>query len=216
MKAPQQALRSVVASLAKRVSLRWYWKLRARDIDARWGKDTADHALIARMIDAAHARSVLYIGCGTGRLFPVYLNTGVQEVLGQDVSRWALREARRRFPQAIFHFTHEALTKLESAPGPFDLCVSNRVLSAVPPQEISRTLRKLASVAKHLYLNEYSTSDGGQSSNYWFMHDYLALLRRHAEHTCLEQGRLANATYYLVRIDSLKPIVSEPGGMDFR
>ena len=85
---------------------------------------------------------------------------------------------------------------------PFDLCVSNRVLSAVPPDQIRSTLRHLTRLCRHIYLNEYSPSDGGAPSDYWFMHDYLALLAEHARYTVLENGRLDAATYYVLRIDS--------------
>jgi len=196
-------LRAPLLALAQRVSRRLYWNLRARDIDARWGRDSSDHALLGELLDRVKPKRVLDIGCGTGRLFAVFEAHGVEEVMGQDVSRWALDEARRRFPSPIFSFTDCPLAALEYGTRHFDLCVSNRVLSAVPRDQIREVLAKLASVSVHLYLNEFSTSDDGSESSYWFRHDYLRLLAEVATFTVLATGVHGRGTYYLIRLDAL-------------
>lgn len=203
---PARALRGQLAKIAKRFSRRWYWELRARDIEQTFGSDTYDHPLVASVIASTGARTVLDVGCGMGRLFPVYLSSKVERAVGQDLSRVALREARRRFPQPIFQFTTEPIESL-APERPFDLCVSTRALSAVPPDRIAPTLSALARICKHIYLNEFTESDGGEPSDYWFRHDYLGILRANTAFTCIEQGnvRLASyarlGTYYVLRID---------------
>jgi len=44
---------------------------------------------------------VLDVGCGSGRLFPFFLNHGVKDVIGIDISERALTIAHERFPSVV-------------------------------------------------------------------------------------------------------------------
>lgn len=198
-------LTSMIDTLAVRfvrlIPRSWFWEIRARGIDQAWGQAQDDYPVIERMIKIVSPTTVLDIGCGTGRLFPLYLRLGISSVIGQDVSRLALRIVHRRYPDPRIKLTHASLRSLTLIT-PVNLIISNRVLSAVKPEDIHDVLEHLADIGNFLYLNEYSPSDGGHPSEYWFMHDYLALLNQIRSYTVVATGHLNKQTYYLIQFRS--------------
>jgi hypothetical protein len=70
------------------------------------------------------------------------------------------------------------------------------VLQHVQPGEIARVLEKLATMGKHLYINELTDSDGLEETFYMFRHDYRALLERNG-FAVASSGRIGKQTWYL-------------------
>jgi len=70
---------------------------------------------VERILDAADIRpgdSVLDVACGTGVLFPYYLNRNVLRITGVDVSQCMIAEARRKFSDPRIHlFCADAQTE---------------------------------------------------------------------------------------------------------
>lgn len=195
----EHLLDSLIVRCAAYMPRSWFWQLRAKKIDQNWGTARGDYEVIANVIEKTGAKSILDIGCGTGRLFPLFLQKKIQRIVGQDVSRWALQQAEMRYPSPRISLTHQPLTLLRSEE-PFDLIISNRVLSAVKPKELEPVLRRLSTITNYLYLNEYGPSDGGQPSSYWFMHDYHKILPRVCSYTLIEEGKILKQTYQLLGI----------------
>lgn len=193
---------SIVDTLAVRfvkfIPRSWFWEIRARGIDQAWGRSQDDYPVVERMIKKVSPLKILDIGCGTGRLFPLYLRLGIPSIIGQDISRLALRIARQRYPDPRITLISTSLRHMAPVT-PVDLIVSNRTLSAVRPEDIGVVLERLAGISKFLYLNEYSPSDGGRPSAYWFMHDYLKILKSIRPVVIVETGRINKQTYYLIK-----------------
>ncbi len=182
--------------------------MRAKDIDLAYGRDQADFPVVKRIIHKIAPQRLLDIGCGTGRLFPLYLEVSIPQVVGQELSTWALQQAHQRYPQARFELTHQPITALPYPEKYFDLCISNRVLSAIRVSDLPSVLKKIVHMSRYFYLNEFSLSDGGQPSSYWFRHDYLKILKSFCTFTVVATGLIEKQTYYLFRIDSLRPALS--------
>jgi len=182
---------------------RLYWELRASDIDQKWGHDTHDHALMQSIIEKIQPRVILDIGCGTGRMFPVFVAAQIPEIVGQDVSHWALKQVKQRFPSSTITVTSTDLEALDYPRRHFDLIVSNRVLSAVPPSDISRVLGHLLPMTRYIYLNEFSNTDPGNESSTWFRHNYHTILDSLCEYHVELAGQLGSQHYELLAIDRI-------------
>ena len=66
----------------------------------RWDDIPHDPVLINRILDKAlshGARKVLDVACGTGVLFPFFLERGITDITAVDVSRGMINVARRKF-----------------------------------------------------------------------------------------------------------------------
>jgi len=158
--------------------LKRYWDSRAQDIDHVWGRAQDDYAVLRRIIEEIAPRRVLDIGCGSGRLFPLYLQFQLEEIVGQDISSKALDLARRRFSSPSISLTDLPLLQLDYSAGHFDLVISNRVLQHIPDNQIQHITAKLAKLGKSIYLNETMISDPARETFYLFKHDYRQLLAR--------------------------------------
>ncbi|MGI8927362.1 MAG: class I SAM-dependent methyltransferase [Tepidiformaceae bacterium] len=154
---------------------RWYWELRTPDLHERWNGENADFPVLSEVIRAHQAESVLDLGCGSGRLFPVYEGAALREVLGVDIAARALSLA------AKLHPTIPTLrSRAEDLPldRPFDLIVVHRVLQHLPPQTLPAVLDRVCRIArKAIYINEIGASDHANLSGarYMFEHDYASL-----------------------------------------
>lgn len=154
-----------------------YWNHRAYDIDQKWGMEKHDYDLLGKIILSIKPNRLLEIGCGSGRLFPLYSNLKVKEVLGQDISRQALIIAKERYPFSNVNTTNQSILNLEFPRYYFDLVISNRVLRHIPHSDIGEVIGKLAELGKKIYINEMYESDFTGESFYLFKHDYVELFR---------------------------------------
>ncbi len=105
-----------------------YWNSRADEIDRKWGTAKDDFAALRGVIESIGPHRLLDIGCGSGRLFPLYNQLQINEVLGQDISRKALVIASKRCQSANITMTNLPILRLDYPAGYFDLIVSNRGL----------------------------------------------------------------------------------------
>lgn len=173
-----------------------YWDKRAKDIDRQWGEEKEDYPVMGRILSQMKPEKVLDIGCGSGRLFPLYLERRISEVTGQDISEEALEVASSRYRSANISTTNLGILNLQYPLGYFDLIVSNRVLQHIPHRRIREVVRKLTELGKAIYINEMSESDDSGELFYLFKHDYRALFHTRG-YDVLQQGLLGRQTWYL-------------------
>ena len=166
-----------------------YWNSRAKDIDNKWGMASDDFEVLARLIRSLNAQTILEVGCGTGRLFPLYSKLGIGEVVGQDVSLISLQIARQRYDYENIQTTNENIRDLAYPEGYFDLIVSNRMLQHIPPKDITMVIKKLTYIGKRIYINEMSESDFSEESFYLFKHNYKKIFEE-LEFKDIENGYL--------------------------
>jgi acetyltransferase-like isoleucine patch superfamily enzyme len=155
---------------------RWYWEFRTADLHRTASAPEAESCLIRDLIDRYHIESVLDVGCGTGRLFPVYSQAGVQRVLGIDIAARALAIAKRLHPD--FVTSHTRAERLET-PEPFDAVIINRVLQHIDPLDLPDALDRISQAAsKIIYVNEISESERAdlRGAHYMFEHDYVSMM----------------------------------------
>jgi demethylmenaquinone methyltransferase/2-methoxy-6-polyprenyl-1,4-benzoquinol methylase len=104
---------------------------------------THDTKIIENILDYADIRrnmSVLDVGCGTGILFPFYLDRNVRAVTGVDLSSGMIDRAKEKFQDPRVRLIVGDAEKLQL--GTFDRCV---VYSALPHFENAvRLISKLA------------------------------------------------------------------------
>jgi SAM-dependent methyltransferase len=154
-----------------------YWERRADDVYRRYGGDRTDFGVIRAIIARIRPRRILDVGCGGGRLFSLYLECGVPSVVGQDVSRRALRHARRATPDSRVALVHGALLAADLPNGFCDLCISIRVLQHVPDQEIAATVARLCEWSRWVYICELPVHDP-RADFYFTGRDYVSLFLR--------------------------------------
>lgn len=179
LQGPWQRLLAFLSRSARQPVRNLYWNLRAKEIDARYGQGTADYDVVREVLREVRPRRLLDIGCGSGRLFPLYREMRIEEIVAQEVAAAAIRMCRKRYPDMPVSYTSREILELPYPADHFDLIISNRVLSAILPEHIAPVLERLARIGRALYINEMSESDGPMvDSSYWFCHDYGALVSR--------------------------------------
>jgi SAM-dependent methyltransferase len=173
-----------------------FWERQASSIHEQWGRGDWDFELLGKIIQTHCVSSILDIGCGSGRLFPLYRRYGINRVLGIDISAEALAIARRDYPDvfAIQARIEEVALTNDS----YDLIVSNRVLQHIPTTRINQVVKRLCTAGRLAYLNELSESDGLPQQFFMVRHDYETLFGVHGWQV-IERGLLGNQTYLLFR-----------------
>lgn len=165
---------SIIREVFPMLSLRRFWDQKAEHLHRQWDGWTHDFDVIAECVDTMNAHSVLDVGCGDGRLFPLYYESGVR-FCGCDLSPAALRLARSRYPAADLRLIAAEDISLSSLGQTFDLAVCNRVLQHVRPATIDRAVRGISGAASSVYINETALEDAPDGSDYLFGHAYMAL-----------------------------------------
>ena len=171
-----------------------FWENKAAAIHAEWGSGRDDYAVLGQVLARYRPVSLLDAGCGSGRLFPLYQQCGVQQVVGTDISESALEIARHAFPHVELRCV--SLTDLTFADNAFDFCVCNRVLQHVPPEEIRGVVSKLAHISRWVYVNELTDSDELDQAFFMRKHDYRTLFGD-VGLDCLENGAIGKQTYFV-------------------
>ncbi len=154
---------------------RWYWEFRTPDLHRTTGTPAAEAELIRGVIGRYGVESVLDVGCGTGRLFPVYEAAGVQRILGVDIAGRALAIAKRLHPGVPTLRVRAAQLEL---PEQYDAVMTNRVLQHIDAIELPEALDRITDAArKIIYVNEISESEAANltGARYMFEHDYISL-----------------------------------------
>ncbi len=177
----------------------WRWRLIARfwednaaAVHARWGSGRDDYGTLGEILERYRPASLLDAGCGSGRLFPLYQQCGVRQVVGTDISEAALAIARRAFPRVDLRCI--GLTELTFADNTFDFCICNRVLQHVPSSEIREVISSLARISRWVYVNELTQSDDMEQAFFMRRHDYETLFND-AGMIKVESGLIDKQTY---------------------
>lgn len=171
-----------------------FWESQAQSIDEHWGHAEHDYEVLAGLLDTYLPRSILDVGCGSGRLFKLFSQRGILDVVGMDISSEALTLAQQRYPFAV---TIKArVEELKFPINRFDLAVCNRVLQHIPPHAIAESVSKLCKMCKMVYVNELSGSDELSEEFYMFRHDLRSLFTSNGL-VILETGSLGKQTYHL-------------------
>lgn len=163
---------------------RAYWNAREHPNTA------ADPGLSPQEIDflnpkIASARSLLEIGPGVGRLFPLYRDT--PRVCTVDLSvnyRDRAREAARRAGILVHdHYLDDARAPLPFADGEFALGITSHVLMHVPFENIEWTMSEAARVCRRVAVisarHRFWPRKGQTFDPKWhcFAHDYEAICK---------------------------------------
>ncbi|MCX5806895.1 MAG: glycosyltransferase [Proteobacteria bacterium] len=180
-----------------------YWNSRAFHIDENWGASQNDYDILKDVITTFKPDRILDVGCGTGRLFPLFDSLNVKEVVGQEVSAKALRIANKRYTLKNIKTINTSLLDLDLPSKFFDLAVSNRVLQHVPKVEIDLYVKKLAELSKYIYINEMCESDAVEEFYYMFQHDYEKLFEKNGFFV-LKKGMIDKQTWHLFALKNVK------------
>jgi SAM-dependent methyltransferase len=170
------------------------WDRKLPGMDARWSAETADYDVLAEIFRECSVGSVLDVGCGSGRLFPLYARFAIHAV-GVDISAVALSRARERFP-SVPTIRASVVTLSQCSLPHVDLAVSNRVLQHVPRKYIDRAATAIAGLADCIYINEYRGSEGRAETWWMFRHDYDRLFGVHGL-VVKRSGRIGGHTWAL-------------------
>ncbi len=171
-----------------------FWEEQAEIIHNQWGHDQHDFAILCHIFTAYGVQRVIDVGCGSGRLFDLYQQQGVRDVIGVDISEKALQLANQRHPWVPT--MQSKVEELQFAPDRFDLAICNRVLQHIPPSAISGAIAKLSTIARLVYVNELTQSDQLNEEFFMFRHDYGLHFGAAGLHL-LESGQIGHQTYYL-------------------
>jgi glycosyltransferase involved in cell wall biosynthesis len=151
-----------------------HWDAVAADLHNRYGYLSHDYAVLGQIIEQTGARSVLEIGCGSGRLMPVYLEQKLDPIIAQDISAEAMKMCKQRFfCQNSIYFVESAVDGIPASLS-VDLIVSTRVLQhIVDYAAVRRAIMYLAPRTRSFFLNEATSTDmlahNGPSTH---AHDY--------------------------------------------
>lgn len=155
-----------------------YWDFMAKSIHLKWGNVKGDFELITQIVNRYRVKRILDFGCGSGRLFKLYENLALEEVVAQDISKNALKiAAGRKAPNITL--TNTSIMDLDFPQYHFDLIISSRVLQHIPPNEVGGVIRKLTALAQKVFIDEIHEDSRENELSYMFKHDYLELFKNH-------------------------------------
>ncbi|MFC2007791.1 class I SAM-dependent methyltransferase [Chloroflexota bacterium] len=154
---------------------RVYWNLRTDGLIRKYrtGAQAQDAYPIFRVyLEKYSPVRLLDIGCGSGRLFPLFAELNVPEIVGIDISSAAIKEIR---PSPNCRVEVMTVEDLSFPPDYFDAAISNAVLRYVPHgANIARAISNIAEQCKSVLPREPIR---GKDSYYNFIHDYEALFQ---------------------------------------
>lgn len=153
-----------------RANRRTFWDIRVDELQQRWGGERGDFPLIQAALQRLRPTSLLEVGCGYGRYFPLYI--GIPHVVGVDVSSTMLARAAQSHPSVILRC--QAIEELNDPPDSFDVVVACRVLMHIPYELIAKVVQNMARVCR-LGCIVLERSGGFQKLQYEFSHDYPRL-----------------------------------------
>lgn len=171
-----------------------FWEGQASAIDEQWGRDQHDFHVLGALFQHYHPQALLDVGCGSGRLFGLYAEHGITDLVGMDIAEKALSLAKERYPWAV---TFQG--KVEDLDFPakrFDLAICNRVLQHIPPNAIAGALKKLCTICRLVYVNELAESDHLKEEFFMFRHHYPTLFANQG-FRLLEKGQIGQQTFQL-------------------
>ena len=189
--------RTLPRSVDKEIIAR-LWDEAAGGIQELWGGDHSDYDTLRSVIGEHEVKSVLDVGCGSGRLFPLYEDMGLGDVVGVDISKEALRLASEEFPTV--RTIRSSIEDIEFPAGRFDLAISNSSLQHVPAHHIDEAVRLLTRSSRLVYVKELTNSNPQPEEYFMRKHNYPKIFERH-EKSILKSGVEDGFTWYLFGID---------------
>jgi SAM-dependent methyltransferase len=172
---------------------RLFWEVYADEIHTCWGLEKQDFMIVSNIISTLEPRSILDIGCGSGRLFSLYLEKDIVDITGVDISHVALSIAKKEYPQVTTICS--SLEDSDFGEQFFDLAISNRTLQHVPPALIDLVVKKICLHSRYVYINESVLGEEGKSGSL-FQHDYEFLFQS-CHFVIIDTGFIGNQRYYL-------------------
>jgi len=174
---------------------RKFWESRAEDMHEKWGSETNDYQVIGQIIDELNVKSLIDFGCGSGRLFNLYLQKNISNVTGIEISSKSIEIAKKHaFDRVNFLCGDILQLNIEDN---YDLIISNRTLEHIAPERIEKVISKLCSLSSAIYINEFTDSDYVQSF-YSFNHKYLEIFGKY-NYFISKQGNIGNQTFFLFK-----------------
>ena len=158
-----------------------YWKQRNIDWgEAYWTPDHPHRKLIVDKVVEMNPKSVLEVGCAAG--VNLYLiKKALPEIIiaGCDINEMAVREARRRLPDADIRRTNAI--SLPYQRGEFDLILTDACLIYINPDQMYQVMRGFRRVANRFLFNEFHTEDNYKRQlmmkvDNYFVYDYNKVL----------------------------------------
>lgn len=135
--------------------------------------------------NTSDAKSILELGPGIGRLFPLY--KGIERVAALDLSHkyqdHAKESAQRANVPLEQYFLSDALDSYPFNNGEFEIAVASFVLLHVPFENIRHTISELSRVSKKVIVFDgddpsWPTNESERKpSSHCFRHDHEALCR---------------------------------------
>lgn len=108
----------------------------------RGGQCKGDYEMLSGIIDRYKPASLLDAGCGSGRLFGLYQEKSINNVVGVDISAKALRLANNKaFPS--IKTVRARLEDMNFGYKRFDLAISNRTRQHTPRKHVDVVIEKI-------------------------------------------------------------------------
>jgi len=140
----------------------------------RVGKQAkVDYPIHRAYLGKFQPKRLLDIGCGSGRLFSLYKELMVPEVIGIDISPRAISKVK---PYPNYSAQVMKVEDLNFPPNYFDAAISNAVLRHIPPgTKIAQAISNISEQCKSVLLREPIM---GGSRFYDFRHDCKKLFQQ--------------------------------------
>lgn len=104
--------------------------------------------VIKKHVETLKPKSILEIGCGIGNNLMIFED--FTNVVGIDISEYAIEIAKNRFPKFRFYVSDATKIPLNET---FDLVFTCAVLEHIKPNDVEHAMQELLRVSNHYILN---------------------------------------------------------------
>lgn len=172
-----------------------FWEKVAKKHAVVYGLSQHDFTVIGNALIKIGAKKILDFGCGSGRLFPLYLQKNADEIVGIDISENTLKIAHERYPSEKIKTFAKSIFEINFPEKHFDFINCTRVLQHMKNTEIEEVISRLCFLSDNIYVNEMSDSD---LKTIYFIHkyDYPALFEKFG-YKIAETDMIGNQKYFL-------------------
>lgn len=172
-----------------------FWENVAERHSVIYGLSKHDFGVIGNLVEKINAKKVLDFGCGSGRLFPLYLQKNVEEIVGIDISPKTLKIAHERYPSDKIKTFSKSVFEIDFPEKYFDFVNCTRVLQHMKEGEIDEVISRLCFLSNNIYVNEMSDSDL-RTIYYIHKYDYPSLFIKHG-YIVDETGMIDDQKHFL-------------------